>query len=184
MPRLSCANPHLDHSFHTQMVTHASHSWLSSLCRPPNRPDCLVFFLPCLFSVSPFFKPPPREQRLCALTQQQDFDLPPLLHLLLLEDPLDLLVHGDGPLLVLGQAAHAGAAAPAPAARHGSTRLRRESGWLIHNEPRTRHQGTVKSISLSLRAFDGIPGRPGNISLKPQLSGSHARTCAAFARER
>lgn len=60
---------------------------------------------------------------LCALTQQQDFDLPPLLHLLLLEDPLDLLVHGDGPLLFLGEAAHAGAAAPPPAARHGSTRL-------------------------------------------------------------
>lgn len=61
--------------------------------------------------------------RLCALTQQQDLDLPPLLHLLLLEDPLDLLVHGDGPLLLLGQTAHAGAAAPPPAARHGSTRL-------------------------------------------------------------
>lgn len=54
------------------------------------------------------------------LTQQQNLDLPPLLHLLLLEDPLDLLVHGDVPLLVLGQTAHAGAAAPAAAARHGS----------------------------------------------------------------
>lgn len=65
-----------------------------------------------------------RRRRLCALTQQQDFDLPPLFHLLPLEDPLDLLVHSDGPLLVLGQAAHAGAVAPPPAARHGSTRLR------------------------------------------------------------
>lgn len=63
-----------------------------------------------------------QRQQPCTLTQQQDFDLPPLLHLLLLEDPLDLLVHGDGPLLVLGQATHAGAAAPPRAARHGSTR--------------------------------------------------------------
>lgn len=55
------------------------------------------------------------------VTQQQDLYFPPLLLLLLLEDPLDLLVHSDGGLLVLGQTAHAGAAAPPPAARHGWT---------------------------------------------------------------
>lgn len=53
------------------------------------------------------------------LTQQEDFDLPSLPLLLLLEDPLDLLVHRDVPLLLLGQAAQAGAAAPQPAAGHG-----------------------------------------------------------------
>lgn len=53
------------------------------------------------------------------LTKQEDFNLLPLLLLLLLEDPLDLLVHGDAPLLILGQAAHADAVAPHPAPRHG-----------------------------------------------------------------
>lgn len=54
-----------------------------------------------------------------SLTQQEDFNFPSLLLLLLLEDPLDLLVHSDVPLLLLGQTAHAGAVAPHPAARHG-----------------------------------------------------------------
>ena len=53
------------------------------------------------------------------LTQQQDFDFPSLLLLLLLEDPLDLFVHGDAPLLVLGQTARTGASAHLPTARHG-----------------------------------------------------------------
>lgn len=53
------------------------------------------------------------------LTQQKDFNLPPLLLLLLLQDPLDLFVHSNGVLLLLGQAAHAGAVAPPPAAGHG-----------------------------------------------------------------
>lgn len=53
------------------------------------------------------------------LTQQQDFDFPSLLLLLLLEDPLDLFIHGDAPLLVLGQTAHTSASAQFPAARHG-----------------------------------------------------------------
>lgn len=58
-----------------------------------------------------------------SLTQQEDFNFPSLLLLLLLEDPFDLLVHSDVPLLLLGQAAHAGAVAPHPAARHGHERI-------------------------------------------------------------
>lgn len=53
-----------------------------------------------------------------SLTQQEDFNFPSLLLLLLLEDPLDLLVHSDGSLLVLGHAAHTGAAAQLPATCH------------------------------------------------------------------
>lgn len=53
------------------------------------------------------------------LTQQKDFNLPPFLLLLLLQDPLDLFVHSNGVLLLLGQTAHAGAVAPPPAAGHG-----------------------------------------------------------------
>lgn len=59
------------------------------------------------------------------LTQQEDLDLPPLLLLLLPEDPLDLLVHRHVPLLLLGHAAQAGAAAPHPAACHG------QRGWAL-----------------------------------------------------
>ena len=54
-----------------------------------------------------------------SLTQQEDFNLPSLLLLLLLEDPLDLFVHSEGSLLLLGQTAQTGAAAELPAARHG-----------------------------------------------------------------
>ena len=53
------------------------------------------------------------------LTQQEDLNFPSLLLLLLLEDPLDLFVDSDGPLLVLGETADTGAVAPLPAARHG-----------------------------------------------------------------
>lgn len=70
-----------------------------------------------------------------SLTQQEDFDFPSLLLLLLLEDPFDLLVHSDVPLLLLGQAAHAGAAAPHPAARHGHERKHNtEMKRLTNNE--------------------------------------------------
>lgn len=54
----------------------------------------------------------------CSLTQQEDFNFPSLLLLLLLEDPLDLFVHSDGLLLLLGQTEQTSAAAHLPAARH------------------------------------------------------------------
>lgn len=58
-----------------------------------------------------------------SLTQQQDFDLLFLLLLLLLELLFDGPVHSDGPLLLLRQTAHAGAAAPLPTASHGQKPL-------------------------------------------------------------
>jgi len=57
-----------------------------------------------------------------SLTQQEDFNFPSLLLLLLLEDPLDLFVHSHVCLLLLGQTAHTPAVEPVPAARHGQTR--------------------------------------------------------------
>lgn len=59
-----------------------------------------------------------------SLTQQKDFNLSSLLLLLLLEDPLNLSVHSDGPLLFLRQTAHTGAATELPAARHGQKALK------------------------------------------------------------
>lgn len=67
-----------------------------------------------------------RNKQLCvpSLTQQKDFNLSSFLFLLLLEDPLNLFVHSDGPLLLLRQTAHTGAAAELPAARHGRKALK------------------------------------------------------------
>lgn len=58
-----------------------------------------------------------------SLTQQEDFNFSSLLLLLLLEDPLDLFIHSDGPLLLLGQTAQTGAAAALPASRHDQKEL-------------------------------------------------------------
>lgn len=84
---------------------------------------CLINGVWCHLSPAPGWKMENLNISVCVcvqpLTQQEDFNLLPLLLLLLLEDPLDLLVHGDAPLLLLGQAAHAGAVAPHPAPRHG-----------------------------------------------------------------
>lgn len=165
----NCANPHLHHSVHTQMVTHASHIWLSfQQATKQARQFFLIIFCQQEFLLSFLDITSVKQwQRLCALTQQQDFDLPPLLHLLLLEDPLDLLVYSDGPLLVLGQAAHAGAAAPPPAARHGSTRLQMKDV----NPQWAANKITLgsKITSLPFQAFNEFSSIPGNITLKPQL---------------
>lgn len=76
-----------------------------------------------------------------SLTQQQDFDLLFLLLLLLLELLFDGPVHSDGPLLLLRQTAHAGAAAPLPTASHGQKPLEKW-GWMLVNH---ELQSAIKS---------------------------------------